>query len=45
MLLFVSGVNIQTGEEVALKLVSEVIDFYCLLGNVDFFTSAWISFI
>lgn len=35
MLLFVLGVNIQTGEEVALKLVSEVIDFYCLLRNVD----------
>jgi hypothetical protein len=40
MLLFGSGVNVQTGEEVALKLVSEVIDFYWVLRNVDFSTGA-----
>lgn len=28
MHLFVSGVNVQTGEEVAVKLVSAVIDLY-----------------
>ena len=32
VLLFVSGVNVQSGEEVAVKLVSSIIEFYWVFG-------------
>lgn len=34
VLLFVSGVNVQSGEEVAVKLVSSIIEFYWVFGIV-----------